>query len=175
MKYTNTNTTTLLNIINKEKAFQNSHYDNNTAKKLQAINLVEQFLLGIDTKHKFSDLESVKNTGKYIRNFDMFNLGTATELCFKAYANKGNYVVKSKAQSYDIIVNGKAYEVKASLSATSKNTPLKKCKRVCLINAKGVWLMEYNEAQQYVDKYGRFSPNLEVGEYLTDIAYMMGY
>lgn len=174
MLFNNITANELLNIIDSEKAFQTAHRDTNTAKKLQALNLVEQFLLGLD-KQKFSKLESVKNTGKYVRDFEMFNLGTAVELILKAYAHKRNYVVKSYAAGYDMIIDGVRYEVKASLSGTSKNTPLQKCKHVLLVNAKGVWLIDSDTAVASVDKYGRFSPNAEIGEYFDELAELLGY
>lgn len=175
MIYTNTKKVTLQDILQKEFDFQTAHKDSNTAKKLQALNLLQQFFDGLTDDFIFNGLESVKNTGKEVRNFEMFNIGTAVEICLRGLLRGVEFISKAKAKTFDCVYNNKHYEIKASLSGTCKNTPYNNEKNIMLVNKKGVWLLTREQACKVVDKYGRFNPNSEIGEYDAMLSDLLGY
>ena len=165
----------LQGILKRERAFQVANQDSNTGKKLTAIAVASQMLDSIDDNAMLCNIESVKNTGKHIRDFDMVNLGTLVECIVKQVASGKLLVKKSRGKGADLKLDGKMYEVKACLSATCKNTPMSKRSKVLLVNQLGVWELSADEAQAKADKFGRFSPKAEYDNLRTDLTEMLGW
>lgn len=165
----------LQDLLKKERAFQVANQDSNTGKKLTAVALVSQMLECVDDNATLCNIESVKNCGKHIRDFDMVNLGSLVECIVKQVASGKLIVKKSRGKGVDIKLDQKMYEIKACLSATCKNTPMRKRSKVILINQLGVWELSADEAMAKADKFGRFNPKGEYECLRADLTELLGY
>ena len=175
MKYNQITVSTMQTILRQERAFQLAHQDTNTNKKLVAVAILSQMLENLDEQATFSNLESVKNSGKNVRDFEMFNIGSAVELVVKAVASGKVSVKKSMGKGVDLKYDGKMYDVKACLSSTCKNTPMARKGKVMLVNQLGVWLLSVDEAMARADKFGRYEPKGEYTEYAVELSEALGF
>ena len=175
MTYEKITVSTMQTILAKEKAFQLSHQDSNTNKKMSAIYLLAQMLNSLDEHAVLSGLESVKNGGKVKRDFDMFNIGTAVELIVRSVASGSLRVRKSTGAGVDMRYNGKMYDVKACLSSTCKNSPMARKGKVLLVNQLGVWVLSKDEAIARADKFGRYESKGVYTERDDELSEMLGF
>jgi hypothetical protein len=147
--------------LTKEIKFQMQHQDTNTNKKLTALRLTMQLADSVPQDLIVKGVESVKNTGKVKRDFEMFNLGSFCETIMGYH--KRPYKVKTMQKSLNEH-DYKDFEFKISLSGTCKNTPIKPNDvKVILINQLGAFKLVGKEIQEHCDKYGRLPNNKAIG------------
>lgn len=145
--------------------------DTNANKSIKSAKIVANIATLIDENKTF-DLRPIPENRTIAREFEMFNLGDITEMLVKAIATKRKNLKLSKAKAFDTIINGQRYEIKASLNASSKNTPIHNEKRIMFVNLKGVWIID-NEDGRY--NGARLNSTAEIGEYASEISEMLGY
>ena len=167
-------------IATLENAYLNSFYDTNTSKKLKTIDRLVTLLNGLNADTTFTNVEMASNaTTNVKRQHDFYNIGTIVEQIIKAYihdADKKQILKKAVASGYDMVVDGKRYEIKSCIGNNSKNTAVKSSNyNVCLINNKGVWLIDKNDIESLTDDYGRFKANQVYATPFKALADMMGY
>lgn len=175
MLYRELNVKSIRELLKKERAFQMAHQDSNTNKKLSAVALASQLVDSLDDYAVLRDIESVKNTGKHARDFEMVNLGSLVEVIVKQVASGKLVVKKSRGKGVDMKLNGKMFDVKACLSATCKNTPLARRGKVLLVNQLGVWELSADEAIAKADKFGRYQPRGEYDNLNMELTELLGY
>ena len=160
-----------------ERQFQNDHYDNNTSKKITNIDYLEKLLDNVAETCVMNNIAPVRNDGKHIRTeHQMVNTGDVVECIIKLVLHGKKSVTKSKADGYDIVLDGKRYEIKACLSHSSKNTKVKRATvPVLLVNQMGVWQMDIDEINEYADRHGRLQPRGEYKCRHEKLSELLGY
>lgn len=167
-------------IASIEREYLTSFYDTNTSKKLKTIDRLVTLLNGLNANTTFTNVEMASNaTTNVKRQHDFYNIGTMVEQIIKAYihdADKKQILKKAVASGYDMVVDGKRYEIKSCIGNNSKNTAVKSNNyNVCLINNKGVWLIDKDDIESLTDDYGRFKANQNYATPFKALAEMMGY
>lgn len=161
-------------IINKEIKFQMQNQDSNTNKKLTALRLVRQLASSVPQDLVIKGVESVKNNGKAVRDFEMFNLGSFCETILGYH--KRPYSVKGVSKSSNAINDYKDFEFKVSLSGTCKNTPVKANEtKIIVVNQLGAFKLVGAEIYQYCDKYGRYPNNKAIGKRDNRLSELLGF
>ena len=162
------------NLCEKEIAYwtdrKNNLKDTNANKSIKSAKLVAEMAKCVDENKRF-DLRPIPEN-KIARNFEMFNLGDCVELIVKSLYTKTKKLKISRAKTFDTIINGIRYEVKASMSASSKNTPIDNEKNILFVNQKGVWIIDNTDGTY---KGARLGATVEIGEYATEIAERLGF
>lgn len=106
------------------------------------------------------------------RETPIFNYGTVAEQAL-FYLRTHRATGKSDKDGYDHSLKGRKCEYKACLSHSSKNSPYTpnnggKWADVLLVNTVGVWYIPAEDAQALIDKYGRFNPIADYGDYVPE-------
>lgn len=159
--------------LKKEYKFQIKHQDTNTNKKLTAIRLAMQLAESVPSTLVVKNVESVKNNGKAVRDFEMFNLGSFCETILGYH--KRPYEVKTMSKSKGEN-DYKDFEFKVSLSGTCKNTPVKANEsKVILVNQLGAFKLVGKEIHECCDKYGRYPNNKPVGKRDERLSMLLGF
>ena len=160
-------------IINKEIKFQMQHQDSNTNKKLTALRLVKQLASSVPQDLIVKGVESVKNNGKAVRDFEMFNLGSFCETIMGYHKRPYNVKTMSKSQGLN---DYKDFEFKVSLSGTCKNTPVKANEqKIIVVNQLGAFVLKGKEIYTTCDKYGRYPNNKEIGVRDNRLSELLGF
>ena len=164
-------------ILVKERAFQNAHYDENTSKKIANINYLEKLLDNLTDDCVMDNIAPTRNNGKHIRtDYQMPNTGDLVECIVKLVLHGKKSVTKSKANGYDIVMDGKRYEIKSCLANTSKNTKIKKTTTpVLLVNQMGVWELSVDEINERADQKGQFAPRGQYNKRNQKLCDLLGY
>lgn len=159
--------------LNKEIKFQMQHQDSNTNKKLTALRLTKQLASSVPQNLVIKGVESVKNNGKAVRDFEMFNLGSFCETILGYH--KRPYSVKTMSKSSGAN-DYKDFEFKVSLSGTCKNTPVKANEqKVIVVNQLGAFKLVGAEIYQYCDKFGRYPNNKPIGQRDNKLSELLGF
>ena len=136
----------------------------NRNKDIKKYNLVINLLDMVD-KQTLLTVEGVR--GSASRPFDMPNCGSLAECIANYYFDhmpKNEYSKHFRDDEIDLSMGCMPFEVKASLSANSKNTRANGDKPVLLINAVGIWFIKKADVKVLADDYGRFKYNVEYGK-----------
>lgn len=164
----------IANLCEKEVAYWQNRKENlkdtNANKSIKSAKIVVEMLNCVDEKKVF-DLRPIPEN-KIARDFEMFNLGDCVEMIIKSLITKTRQLKLSKSKTFDTILDETRYEIKASLNASSKNTPINNEKNILFVNQKGVWIIDNHDGQYNGQRLGA---TVEVGEYADELAEMLGF
>ena len=159
--------------LKQEMQFQMQHQDSNTNKKLTALRLAMQLANSVPQDLIVKGVESVKNTGKATRDFEMFNLGSFCETILGYH--KRPYAVKSISKSKGEN-DYKDFEFKVSLSGTCKNTPIKRNEsKLIVVNQLGAFKLIGKVIYECCDKFGRYPNNQPIGVRDDRLSTLLGF
>ena len=145
--------------------------DSNANKSIKSAEIVINMATLLDGNERFRPRPIPENK-TWPRAFEMFNLGDMTEMLMKALCTKRRKFKVTNTLKYDWMIKGERFEIKASLNASSKNTPIKGEERILFVNQKGVWLID-NTDGAYNGK--RLQATAEIGEYEEEISARLGF